>query len=104
VTNDALTPQPGHDDVWRHGSLSCSACGYRFDGTGSLVSGDQRAPDDGDFTICFRCGEVMVYVIGALGVSVREPSTTELAEFARIPGATAEVRRLHEFWVKGGQS
>jgi hypothetical protein len=91
-------PQPGRPDILRHPILHCPACGTPCDAAG--VTGDiAPTPTDGDYSICFRCGEVNIYVIGPFGVSIREATTAELAEFARHPDNTRTVRALHEFWA-----
>lgn len=77
------------DDVWRLGGA--------HDVGGVSTRAGNRAPAAGDWSICMRCAEVSIYVIGPLGqVLLREPTTDELAEFGRSAYA-AEVRRLHRF-------
>lgn len=86
----------------RHDPVSCRACGYRFDSVSQ--SGDVcRVPSDGDFSVCFRCGEVSVFVVGPLGIGVREPTLAELAEFSADREATRTVQSIHEFWARRGE-
>lgn len=54
-------------------------------------------PQDGDFSICLRCGEVAIYAVGAFGVALREATLEELAEFAANPENTDAVQKLHQF-------
>jgi hypothetical protein len=93
--------RPVDDGVWRGPrKVNCRACGYPMDALGERAPNlpDTRAPEDGDYAICFRCGEVSVVVMHPLlGVTLREPTGAELAEFARNPDYTAAVRRLHRF-------
>jgi hypothetical protein len=89
--------QPG-TDVWRHGELVCQGCGGKQNAAAVAEGGPSPAPSGGDWSICFRCGEVAVYVVGPLGVGLREATTAELAEFARSPDA-ARVREIHQFWA-----
>ena len=89
-------PQPGRPDVLRHQTLPCLACGAPNDSAG--VTGDVApTPTSGDYCICFRCGEVSIYVVGPLGIALREPTTAELAEFASEPANTRLVQQIHEY-------
>ena len=62
--------RPVGGDAWRQpGRMSCGACGYAPDALGHHEKDpvDPRAPQDGDWSICFRCGEVSVIEINAQG-------------------------------------
>jgi hypothetical protein len=104
VDSDAgpLQRQPGRDDVWRHAALSCQCCGGKLDAAAVAAGGPAPEPSDGDWSICFRCGEVAVYVVGPLGVGLREATTAELARFARSPDA-ARVQEIHQYWASQQQ-
>jgi hypothetical protein len=91
-------PQPGRPDISRHVPLHCLACGGKQDAAGA-ATGPPRIPADGDYSICFRCGEVNIYVVGPFGVALRAATTAELAEFARNPDNTDTVRRVHNYWA-----
>jgi rubredoxin len=91
------------EDTWRHRNrLSCPACGYQFDAASSQAD-EARAPADGDFSVCFACGEVMVFAASAFGLAVREASTEELAEFSRSPENVETVRSIHRFRAGEGR-
>lgn len=94
--------QPGHPDIVRHQALSCTACGNKMDSSGTTDGTPAATPGDGDWAVCLRCGEVAVYVIGALGVGLREATTAELAEFSADPANVETVRDIHRFWAAGG--
>jgi hypothetical protein len=96
--NNPFRPQPGRPDVVRHQKLNCRACGNGIDAAG--VTGPVAPdPTDGDYSICFRCGEVSIYTIGPLGVALREPTGAELAEFSSNPDNTRLVRTIHRYWA-----
>ena len=38
---------------------SCPQCGHVFSHVGSLDGSDTKAPEEGDFTVCIRCGEIL---------------------------------------------
>lgn len=96
--SEGFRPQPGRPGVKRHEALHCGACGYQIDAASTLDSSD-RTPSDGDWAVCFRCGEVQVYVVGPLGVALRTATTEELAKFSRQPENAKMVRDLHRFWT-----
>lgn len=100
---DPFRPQPGRPDILRHEALSCVACGHKVDSSGSRDNSPiTTEPVDGDWAVCLRCGEVAVYVIGPLGVGLREASTEELATFSADPQNVKLVRDIHSFWASGG--
>lgn len=85
-----------HDgEHWRHNAVTCRACGYRITGATSITDDDGDGPESGAFSVCLRCGEVAVYEISVFGVSLREATMDELAEFGRCHGD--KLQRLHLF-------
>lgn len=68
---------------FRHQALNCRVCGSVLDAASRVQ--DAVEPYDGAASICFNCGEVSIFVIGAFGVALREPTTQELAELASDP-------------------
>jgi hypothetical protein len=93
--------QPVGGDAWRQPArMACPVCDYSPDALGHHEHNpaDPRAPETGDYSICFRCGEVSVIEIHPLlGASLREPTLPELAEFSSDPANVAAVKRLHRF-------
>lgn len=88
-----LRPATGNE--WHHSNrLTCRACGYGFDAAADAAKSGAK-PEDGSFSVCFSCGEVSVFANGPLGLSIREPTVQELAEFARDHGRVAQA--LHRF-------
>jgi hypothetical protein len=75
-------------------TFTCPACGHKSD---ALTDPDQRnTPNDGDYAVCFYCGEVAVIVNGPFGMAVREPTIAELEQF-RAQGHAEMVRAVHRF-------
>lgn len=97
--NSPFRPQPDRPDIIRHDTLPCRACGNQQNA--ATVPGHDQVPipADGDYSICLRCGEVSIYSVTLFGVALREPTTAELAEFARNPANTRLVRNLHRYWA-----
>lgn len=92
--------QPDDPSVLRHRALPCPACGYQSDALGDPTAPagtTLNEPADGDYTICFNCGQVFVFSVTAFGTALREPTLAELAEFSRSKHNTRIVRRLHQF-------
>ena len=50
----------GKRDVWKHSALTCVQCGAALNAAGGLGK-EQPPPEDGDFTICIKCGGAMRY-------------------------------------------
>lgn len=89
--------EPGDPTKHHHDPVACPGCGQRQDG--AMRPDTTTAPSDGDWSICVTCGEVSVYVVGALGVGLREASLEELVEFNSIPENVNAVRVLHQVWA-----
>lgn len=70
---------------------ACSTCGYPIDATSSL-EGD-RAPVDGDLSICLACGDVGIFVVGAFGTTIREATPAEKDE-ARGSAVVRQVQAV----------
>ena len=81
----------------RHKPRMCPRCGYMSDATDTAFKGTQRPLHDGDFLICFGCGEVSIVHSGkpvqmtnaeraALRASLTddERATLDQAEQARL--------------------
>lgn len=98
--------RPAGNGTWRQSNrMYCPACGYAPDALGhhQPAPADPRAPQAGDYSICFNCGEVSVIEMSPLlGASMRAATTAELAEFAADPGNVDAVRRLHRFHSQRG--
>jgi hypothetical protein len=96
--------RPVGDDTWRQpGRMTCAACGYTPDAFGYAEKNPDspRAPQAGDWSVCFRCGEVAVIEVHPLlGAALREATTEELVEFAADPVNAATVWKLHR-WRAG---
>lgn len=93
--------------TWRQPNrMRCPGCDYTPDALGhhEATPADPRAPEDGDWSICFRCGDVGVIELHPLlGARLREATTGELAEFAADPVNADAVRRLHRFHARHGR-
>lgn len=73
----------------------CPKCNYRLDAA-TLVRPGTALPKPGDFTICLRCGEVLIFgdelaLRVAMANDVRAAGPEVMAEIRRVSRA---VRRL----------
>lgn len=92
--------QSGRHDTARHAQLHCPVCSYGFNAAGSPDGSPiERLPDNNDLTVCFNCGELLVYVVGALGVAVRVATADELALFQSNPKNLRWLKMLHRFKI-----
>ncbi len=71
MTGDDVT-QPDYGVYRQQASQPCWECGYRTDAAGELPGAPRRRPAAGDFSICFRCGEVAVFT--GQGLLKRQPT------------------------------
>lgn len=80
-------------------SLHCPACGEVNNAVSQPLGklGDDSLPVNGDFSVCFTCGEVATFAVGAFGIATRTPTMEELKDFAANPRYTEYVRLLHAF-------
>jgi hypothetical protein len=99
LTHDGYIPvgplRRVRDDVWRSQERqACPHCGSQFDAHGDHDNdGEPRRPENGDYTVCFRCAGLMRYVVGPLGFAVRAATVDELAEFdTEHPTMRSDVR------------
>ena len=53
----------------------CPHCGYKVDRSAQIF-GDIAPPEDGDISICFKCGKVGIFEKG----NTRKPTLDELEE------------------------
>jgi hypothetical protein len=85
-----------NDGHWMHNPVICQVCGYTITGA-TNVNGDgvDDGPQTGTFSVCLKCGEVSVYQVSVFGVSLREATMDELAEFMRAHGD--KIARLHRY-------
>ena len=61
----------------------CTACGHDLDRATAVGDiGDDPAPERGDFTVCIRCGHIMVY---GESQQLRDPTDDEIKEIAGNP-------------------
>jgi hypothetical protein len=85
--------EPWHADTAFH----CPVCGYKHDAVSS-ATGQMRVPTDGDFSICFRCGEITRFVVTSFGVSVRKLTHTDTPFIP--PDAFTARATIRDFWKK----
>jgi hypothetical protein len=81
MSESPFVPQPNMPGTWRHSDLTCPWCHGITDA--STHAEGVAAPAEGDFSVCFHCGEPAVFAISPSGaVSLRKLSTSEAVEFA----------------------
>ncbi|HEY2351067.1 MAG TPA: hypothetical protein VGH83_01070 [Candidatus Acidoferrum sp.] len=61
--------------TFRHKALPCPACSYSLDASTAITG--NGAPEPRDFTICWQCGEMLVFTAT---MGLRGATLTELAE------------------------
>lgn len=83
------------DGAHGHPPVPCPACGQVMDAAQSVSLWHWKPPVDSDWSVCFECGEVSIYVVGDFGVALRTPTLEELVVFnEEHPGI---VQQLHLF-------
>ena len=64
--------------------VQCPTCEYQYDAVTGIEPGS--SPEDGDISVCVRCGEVAVFVVAGDSLSLREVDIDELkAVYAEHP-------------------
>lgn len=92
--------EPDDDTALRMPPMHCPVCGNANDAISQPLGtklGIESAPVDGDYSVCFYCGELAVFSVTAFGVAMRSPTMAELKTFAANPNFTQYVRALHAF-------
>ncbi len=91
-------PEPGDPTTVRHSTLHCPTCGSHFDAV-SAPDGSRlaRLPQNGDLTVCWYCTDLLVYLVGPLGVACRIADAAELEAFQASPYARRWLAQLQKF-------
>jgi hypothetical protein len=73
----------------------CRVCGYEMDSASETPGNTRGKPEADDFGLCLRCGALSVYT--GIGLTQREPTAEEAAEFAASPDASVQrhIRRAN---------
>jgi hypothetical protein len=80
-------------------SCTCPSCGSPLDSVSNANDNENHAPKEGDITVCFRCGHVLIYQEDG---TVRNPTDKEIIEIAgdpdiiRMTNAVARVKKIRE--------
>ena len=64
-------------------TIACPHCAGPLDCHVGVTN--DTPPSDGDFTLCWRCRRVAVYVVGPFGMTLRVPTEDEEAEIGADP-------------------
>jgi hypothetical protein len=75
-------------------SMVCPFCERESDAT-ACVSDEEAVPSDGDFTLCFYCGEWAVFSSIIAG-GLRKPKSTEYD----ILGQDKEMQKIRAAWLR----
>lgn len=71
-----------------HNPVRCLSCQTRLEmATG--YSERTEGPQDGNFSVCFSCGEVSIFVITDGRIALREATLFELLTFNKLHGPVA---------------
>jgi len=83
-----------HEARWDHHTswMLCPHCGALHDGAANMT-GD-NAPSEGDFNLCFECGDWAVFTADG---QRRKPIDAELTILATEPELIEMTRRYWEF-------
>lgn len=99
--SNSFQREPTDPSVMYMPKAACPACGYKQDAVSRPLGQPMHAPPkDGDYCVCFQCGEVLIFSVSAFGVAVREATTEEIRAFAENPRNTRYVQALHAFHAK----
>jgi hypothetical protein len=79
------------DDV-RGPQLRCRACLHLLDAHRGETP--DAVPEDGDASLCWRCGTVSIYEIGPLGTRLVAPTAEQQAEIDTDPTIAAAREAL----------
>lgn len=73
--------------------MNCPNCGYKFDAHTSITDG-RTEPQDGDISICLKCGEVHQFNNGVLElIDIRELPK-------KVQGAILEINIIRQRVMK----
>jgi hypothetical protein len=77
----------------------CPKCDYKLNGA-SIVSGEDVAPQPGDFSICLNCGQLLVYIDGTL---LRKATAVEIRRLMDEPEQWAVIEKAQAFIQQRGR-
>lgn len=83
----------------------CPACGYQVDASSTVaghgIEDGQRAPADGNMSICIACAGVSIFTDDA--TRLRLPTADERGKIARSPAVQAVAQSIIELRDRDGQ-
>jgi hypothetical protein len=83
----------------------CPTCGYSLEAV-TMIGGDQKSPRVGDFSVCFGCGEILVF---KKNLSLRLAELNDLAALPKVESelltnAQSAIREYHRKATPGAWS
>lgn len=72
----------------------CPYCGYCHDRTSEPFKAVDVIVNDGDISLCFRCGEISVFKRNSKGFAIEKPTDEELASFEKEEGLMPKIRKI----------
>lgn len=75
--------------IHRHAPLNCPKCGYLLTASHGITDEEEKAPEDGDTSMCVQCGSINVYTDAVTGL--RTATADERAEALRHREVQAAV-------------
>lgn len=90
------------EGVARFPTAPCPYCGHPIDAASVDPISSARLPRHGDASICFGCAEPSVFVITALGVSLRRPSADERSTYMNSQRYQLLVSEMLDFKEQSG--
>lgn len=93
---------------YEHHAFACPSCEAMLDMSTAVFSmggTPPRGPETGDITLCFECGDVLLYADGADGLTARWPTPEEWAAWAAsAPDLLAHIRGVQcRIWAGQGR-
>lgn len=89
------------ESAWRSTNVFfCPYCDYRHDAV-TAADGNNRAPEDGSMSICFRCARASIFVINAFGqINLRKLTDEEITQVPDEAVTAAYI--IQEHWKTEG--
>ena len=79
----------------------CPVCQTPSDAWTRLADGPGGGPKPGSVAVCVYCSSVLVYALGARGLSLRKPTDAEMAAMA--DDGLLEVTRQYTLEIRRGR-
>lgn len=85
---------------FEHIESRCPQCNYKLDGSMHVHGGKSAMPEEGDFSVCVYCGQVLVY---QSDLKLRKITREKISELMADSKSWATIEKAQSFIRRRGK-